>query len=54
MDVRDAAEHAELFDWLVGRTIFANGDGVVGEEIDRWEIFHSGHTDGWLHVISED
>ena len=50
----NGAQRDQLLDGLVGRSIFADADGIVGEDPDR-RNFHDGReADRHLHVVAED
>src|SRR6266850_4625046 len=47
------AESSELLDWLVGRAVFADADGIVREDEERWNFHESGETHAGAHVVAE-
>ena len=50
----DAAQRKELLDRLVGRSILAHADRVVGEDIDDRKLHQRGKADGRFHVVGKD
>ena len=43
-----------LFHRFVGRTVFANAEGVVTPHELHWKFHQGSHTDSGLHVVRED
>src|SRR5581483_7308176 len=43
----------EMLDRLVGRTVFAEADAVVGEDVNDAEAAHRRQANGGSHVIRE-
>jgi len=48
------AQRRELFDGLVGGSVFADSDGVMGEQVDDWEFHQRGEPDGAALDVGED
>src|SRR5215510_7750307 len=52
-NVRHRAKSGEVFDGLVRGAVFAETDGVVGENENDRQLHQSGEADGRLVVIAE-
>ena len=50
---RNAPQHRDLFDRLVGRTVFTDIEAVVGEHVDFMQMLQRGEADRRLHIIAE-
>ena len=48
------AQRYQLLDRLVGRSVFADADGIVGEDPDRGNFHEGREADRHLHVVAED
>ena len=53
-EVRDGAEAHQVLDGLVRGAVFAEADGVVGEDEERVDAHQRGHADGRAAVVGED
>ena len=53
-EARDGAEGSQLFNGLVGGTIFAERDRVVCPDIDCRNTHQRRQPDGWPHVVGEN
>src|SRR5262249_56274541 len=51
---RQGAEADELLDGFMRWTVFAQADGIVGEDIDDWNFHERGEAHGWASVVAED
>ena len=51
---RDGAQHRQLLDRLVGRTVFAESDGVMGEDVGHREPHQCRQAHRRLAVVEED
>ena len=54
MRSRNRAQAGELLDRLMRGAILAQGDAVVGEDVDHVQSHQRGETDRRAHVIGED
>ncbi len=54
VEIWDDAETGDGFDRLVGGAVFANTDGVVGEDESDGEMGESGEADGRAEVVGKD
>ena len=50
---RNAPQHRDLFDRLVGRTVFTDIEAVVGEHVDFMQMLQRGEADRRFHIIAE-
>jgi hypothetical protein len=50
----DRAQGHEVLDGLVGWSVFADGDGVVGKDEERVDLHERGQADGRLGVVGKD
>ena len=48
------AQRYQLLDRLMGRSVFADADGIVGEDPDRRNLHDGREADRHLHIVAED
>ena len=53
-EARDGAQGEDLLDGLMGRSVFAHADGVVGEDVDDRDLHDRGQADRRPPVVAED
>ena len=54
VQVGDEAQRGDLFDGLVGGAVFAEADGVVGEDVGDRQFHQRREADAVSHVVGED
>jgi len=53
-EVGDRAQAGELLHWLMDGPVLAQGDAVVGEDVDHMQAHQRGHAHGRAHVVREN
>ena len=53
VEIGDGSHRDQMLDRLMGGSVFAQADAVVGEHIDRVDPHQAAKTDGWTHVVAE-
>ena len=54
VEIRDHAQAADGLDRLVRRAVFADADGVVGEDVGHRQLGERGEADARAAVVGED
>ncbi len=52
-ELRDGAQAHQVLDGLVGGAVFAEADGVVGEDVERVRALQRAHAEGGAAVVGE-
>ena len=53
MEVRHGAQHGQLLDGLMGRSVLSHADAVMGKYIGKGHAHKSGQPCHWLCIIAE-
>ena len=53
LKLRNSAESSQVFDWLVSWTIFAQSYGIVGPNVEVWNLHQSSQANCWALVVRE-